>query len=224
MFIILDDFQFTVQSWHQRNRLFVNKNQIDWYTIPVNKTESFLAPLNKTTINEKVPWRIKMLKRIQQNYSKAPYFYEIFQIVEKWLLTEKESLAEQNILFVKRVCDCLNVNCEFRTSSDYPSTNKRSVRVLELLRSCQAKQYYSARGSFDYMLEDGVFPTDDIEVLFQDFQHIPYRQVGSPGEFIPYLSIIDALMNTGPGKTLELIKHGAVRWLTWDEVLKRGTA
>lgn len=218
IFITLDDFQFTIQSWQQRNRLFVNKAQVDWYTVPVKKTESFLAPLNKTIINESNPWRTKMLKRIQQNYSKAGYYNEIYPLVEKWLLTKMETLAEQNFLLIKSVCQCLGINREFKKSSDFPSTSKRSIRVLELLKSCQAEHYYCARGSFGYMLEDGAFPVNDVDVLFQDFRHIPYAQVGSPKEFIPSLSIIDALMNTGPATTYDLIKQGTARWQTWDEM------
>lgn len=218
IFIILDDFQFIIQSWQQRNRLFVNKAQVDWYTVPVKKAESFLAPLNKTIINESVPWRKKMLKRIQQNYSKADYYNEIYPIVEKWLLTKRESLDEQNLLFITGVCQYLGINREFKRSSDYPSTSKRSKRVLDLLRWCSGNRYYCAKGSFGYMLEDNVFPVNDVEVLFQDFQHVPYAQVGSPKEFIPSLSIIDSLMNAGPSATHELIKQGTIRWLTWDEM------
>ena len=41
-FIFLDDFQFSVQSYHQRNRLFVNRDQVGWYTVPVKKSNAFL--------------------------------------------------------------------------------------------------------------------------------------------------------------------------------------
>ena len=37
IFIFLDDFQFSVQSYHQRNKLFVNQDQVDWYTVPIKK-------------------------------------------------------------------------------------------------------------------------------------------------------------------------------------------
>ncbi len=218
IFITLDDFQFTIQSWQQRNRLFVNKAQVDWYTVPVKKTESFLAPLNKTVINESLPWRTKMLKRIQQNYSKAGYYNEIYPLVEKWLLTKKETLDEQNFLFIKSMCECLGINREFKRSSDCPSTSKRSMRVVDLLTWCHGVHYYCAKGSFGYMFEDGVFPVNNVNVLFQDFQHISYAQVGSAKEFIPSLSIIDAMMNIGPAATYELIRQGTARWLTWDEM------
>lgn len=38
--------------------------------------------------------------------------------------------------------------------------------------------YYCAKGSFDYMLADGLFPLRDVKVLFQDFQPKAYPQIG----------------------------------------------
>ncbi len=218
-FIFLDDFQFSVQSYHQRNRLFINKGQVDWYSVPVRKTLSFGAPLNKTLINEDIPWRVKMWKRIQQNYSKAEYYKDISPYVEKWLLEKKENLAIQNIEFIETICKILGLNREFLLSSKFPSSAQRSKRVVELLRLCNAHTYYCAKGSFDYMFADGLFPIPDIEVYFQDFQIKPYPQIGSPENFIPYLSILDALMNIGPDRTMDLISNGTSKWLTWNEML-----
>ena len=70
------------------------------------------------------------------------------------------------------------------------------------------------------MRDDGLFPVEGIKVLFQDFKQKEYAQVGSPGLFIPFLSVIDALMNIGPEKTSQLIKNGTERWLTWGDMLE----
>ena len=216
-FIFLDDFQFSVQSYHQRNRLFINKGQVGWYTVPIQKLTSFGAPLNKTKIEETIPWRKKMLKRIEANYSKAPFYSEIAPFISSWLLTPAESLAEQNIIFIKFVCELLGVRCEFRLSSENDSKSKRSERVIELLRWCEADFYLCAKGAFEYMLEDNVFPVSDIRVLFQDFEVSSYKQVGTKDNFIPNLSVLDALMNIGPKATAELIQNGTDRWMSWQE-------
>ena len=217
-FILLDDFQFSVQSYHQRNRLFVNKGQVDWYSVPVRKSISFGEPLNFTSINEDIPWRVKMWKRIQQNYSKASCYSLIASRVEGWLFEKAESLAEQNIAFIKMVCEILGFRREFLLSSKFSSSAQRSERVAELLKDSGADTYFCARGSFDYMLSDGVFPINGIEVLFQDFQPAAYPQIGSPDRFIPYLSVLDALMNVGAEQTAVLIMQGTAKWLTWDEM------
>jgi len=219
IFIFLDDLQFSVQSYHQRNRLFVNKGQVDWYSVPIQKDISFKTPLNRTKINEDMPWRKKMLKRIQQNYSKAPYFSEIYPYIERWMLKQMGSLAANNMAFIEFVCELLGFQREFRYSSQCLCEKNSSELVVELLQWCAADKYFCAKGSFGYMLKEGVFPIDDIIVLFQDFEAREYDQIGSESSFIPSLSILDALMNVGPDITSDLVKNGTRKWLSWEDML-----
>jgi len=216
IFIFLDDFQFSVQSYHQRNRLFVNRNQVDWYSIPIKKTLSYQMPLNKVKMNEDIPWRIKSWKRIQQNYGKTSYFKEYEDEIRKWLLTPFSNLAEQNIAFIKKVCELINIKSVFKQSSEFASQKKRSERVLELLRWQNCHCYYCAKGSFDYMMEDKVFPVEDIEIFFQDFKPQAYPQIGSKYNFVPCLCVLDSLFNIGPKETFKLITKGTTEWLSWD--------
>jgi len=218
VFIFLDDFQFSVQSYHQRNRLFVEKGRVDWYTVPVLKSVSFKLPLNQTKISESAPWRQKMWKRIMHNYSRALYYPVIAPEIQKWLLSPAESLASQNMTFIRIVCDLMGLDREIRQSSFHPTEKQSSERVLDLLHWCGALRYYCAKGSFLYMKQEEVFPVKDIEVLFQDFKPSPYDQVGAVDDFVPYLSVIDALMNIGPDRTRELITRGTEKWLTWEDM------
>lgn len=219
VFVLLDDFQFSVQSYHQRNRLFISPTQVGWYTVPAIKSGAFGQPLNHTRIDDSVPWRRKMLERLRQNYSKAPSFAEVFPPVADWLAIRSPSLAEQNQGFIQLVMELLGWKRELLISSAHPSSSERSERVLELLRWCGATRYYAARGACDYMREDAVFPVAKIEVLFQDFVPQPYAQVGSPGTFIPRLSILDALFNLGPEETARVLAQSSERWLHWDDIV-----
>lgn len=219
-FIFLDDFQFSIQSYHQRNRLFVNRGQVDWYTVPIYKSNSLSFPLNETRINETTPWRKKQWLRIEQNYSKAPFYSTVAHELKRWYFSQSSSLATQNIELIMLLCSLMGIEREFLFSSDYPSNSKRSERVLELLKWSEASKYLCARGSFSYMKEDGVFPIKDVTVDFQNFAPKEYYQVGSPQEFIPYLSVLDALMNIGPDATLHLIAAGTESWSSWDEMCK----
>lgn len=219
VFVVLNDFQFSVQSYHQRNRLFINRDQVGWFTAPVLKSISFKTPLNEVQINESAPWRQKMQKRMQHAYAKAPFFDEIFERIAPWLDTPAPSLAEQNIAFIRLLLEILGWQRELRFSSDHPSSATRSQRVLELLRLHGATTYLAARGSFDYMLEDGVFPVEDICVQFQNFVPKKYHQVGASGEFVPFLSVLDALFNVGPRDTARLIEEGTEQWLAWPDLV-----
>ena len=93
-FIILDDFQFVYQSFHSKNKLFVNINTVDWYTVPIDKKNSFEQPLNIVKIKESIPWRKKFWKRIENNYSKSSYFDEFKESIKDIILepTEEECI------------------------------------------------------------------------------------------------------------------------------------
>lgn len=219
-FIILDDFQFSVQSWHQRNRLFLDKGSVGWYTVPVKKKGSFSSKINSTYIDERTNWRNKMWKRIVQNYSKASFFSDLSTSIEKWLLTPFEILGEQNISFIKLVSEICGIQTEFLYSSQHPSQLKRSERVLELLRWGEAHTYLASIGSFAYMYEDRAFPSNDLEILFQDFKSKPYVQTGSPDRFCHNLSVLDALFNIGPDETAWHIKNGTENWIPWKKMVE----
>jgi len=161
---------------------------------------------------------------MQQNYSKAQFFGQLSDLIENWLFTSFNSLAEQNTALIRELCDILGLQKQFYSSSENPSSKLRSERVFELLRWSGADFYYCANGSFDYMFEEGIFPIADTEVFFQDFKTEPYDQVGSPEKFVPSLSVLDALFNVGPEATGELIRSGTKKWITWDEMVKKRSA
>lgn len=218
IFIFLDDFQFSVQSYHQRNRLFSGPGKVDWYTVPVVKARSFGLPLNAACIDESSHWRKKMLNRLRHNYGKAAFFNEVFPRVEGWLTNPAMSLAEHNMGFIRLVLELFGWKKDIKFSSTCHSDLQRSGRVLELLRLCGATKYYAANGSFGYMHEEGIFPVTDIEVLFQNFVPKRYPQVGSPDEFVPFLSVLDSLFNIGPENSAQLIIKGTDEWRSWDQM------
>jgi len=221
IFIFLDDFQFSIQSYHQRNKLFLNKGQPGWYSVPIQRKTSLKRPLSETQINYSIAWREKFWKRIHNNYSKSEFFDSISKHVRVWLFDEYVSLAEQNISFIKLVCSMINVGKEFRYSSDYVSKAKRSQRVAQLLSWCQAESYFCAKGSFEYMKEDNVFPIASTQIYFQDFVPHDYKQVGSEHKFIPYLSVLDALFNVGPQATAQLVRKGTKQWPSWEDMERK---
>lgn len=218
-FIFLDDFQVSIQSHHTRNKLFINKNQVDYYNVPIQKSKCFGMSLNKTIIVDNNFWKQKILKRLSNVYAKAPYFKIIYPIIENWLLSDYNSLAELNINCIKTICEILNIKKEFLYSSDFTketnSTSTRTQHVIELLNWSKADTYLCAYGSFDYMKDDN-YNYEKYPVLFQNYIPKPYKQIHSK-EFVPYLSILDALLNIGSNETLELIKHGTEKWLNFEE-------
>lgn len=218
-FIFLDDFQFVVQSHHTRNKLFVNKDQVDYYSVPIQKSKCFELKLNEVLIVENQQWKKKLLRTLEYNYQKAPFFSEVFPKIENIISEEYKILSELNIALIKEICNILKIESKFYYSSDFTNETKsdstRTKRVTELLDWVRADEYLSAFGSFDYMNEDN-FDYKKYPVVFQNYIPKPYAQIHSK-EFVPYLSVLDALFNIGTKETLVLIKAGTEKWLSWNE-------
>ena len=215
-FLFLDDFQYCERSFHSRNHIFVHQNKTGLMIVPLNKKKSFRPPLNEVEMLITDFWKNKIYRTLKSCYGKSLYYKEIEEKIIPFILQDHTNLAEYNISIIKQICSLLGINTEtkFKRSSEYAIHSQRSARIYDLLNVVQATTYLSAHGSFEYMLEDKVFPCE-IPVLFQNYIPQPYPQKHSK-EFVPYLSILDALFNVGSEKTLALIKTGTQTWLTWE--------
>jgi hypothetical protein len=152
-------------------------------------------------------FRKKLLLTLRSSYARTEFFEEVFPAVEAWVATDWNSLAELNIDFIKRVTAMLGYAVDFRLSSEMPVDGRRSALLENILQLVGAKTYLSAKGSFDYMREDRVFPIAGVTTVFQDFVPRAYPQVQS-SSFVSHLSVLDALFQVGPDQTRRLVSEG----------------
>lgn len=212
-FIFLDDFQFSIQSYHQRNKLLVNQDSADWYTVPVKKKEAFKKPQTEVFPNNTQDWVTKITKRIQQNYGKSPFYEQVTQTVLP-LIQPHLSLAEINMGVITAIAKMLGHTKTFRKSSEIKATGERTTKVINLLEAVAASAYLSAAGAFNYMKDDGYRSMTDISVSFLNYTPKEYPQQKTK-TFISHLSTLDALFNIGPKETAALIKESTT-WLSWE--------
>ena len=217
-FIFLDDFQFVYRSFHRRNKILQDGKELP-LTVPVDRKSNDKKPLNKVVINEALPWREKNWRIIEVSYSRSKFFSQYAEIVYPLFSQQAISLGEQNIRFISKICEILGIDDKFMFSSHMRAEGSRSIKNKRLLEEADADLYLCANGSFEYMLEDGVFPLANIDVEFQNAVPKPYLQHGNKGDFVPYLSVLDALFNIGAEATREKINSMTNHWLSWDEML-----
>ena len=223
-FVFLDDFQFSRQSWQQRNRIFVAREKADWVTVPVDRSQ---RGGEWPTLLETRPvlgeFRRKFLATVRQSYAKSEHRAAIEPEIEAWLAPEWASLAEMNMDFIRRASGWLGLRAKFLRSSELGHDGKRSEAVIDLLRRAGATTYLAARGSFGYMRDDGLFPAAGIETVFQCFEPAPYPQRHSAA-FVPYLSVLDALLQVGCTETQRLVDAGTRPFVPWNDMLRAAPA
>lgn len=221
VFVFLDDFQFCRRSVHHRNRLFVGGAAPAWLTLPVEHAHRAERPiLREVRPRLDGAARRKLLGALRHGYARSAYFGELYPEVERWLERDWSDLASLNIAFIELASRWLGTAPRFERGSALGVRGARSNRIADLLHRTGAGTYLAARGSLAYMVEDGVFPLEGVDVHFQEFDPQPYPQRGEA--FIPQLSVLDALFRVGPAATRELIAAGQRRFAPWDELVGAG--
>lgn len=215
IFVFLDDFQFVRRSFAQRNRFCDKSGKEIYISVPIKHTGHQEINLNEAAPLIDGAFRKKFLGTLQQCYARSPYYDEIKPMMEEWIGTEFQTLADLNIDLVLRVSRYLGWDTDkFRLSNTLKQNGQRSERILSLLNAIGAKTYLCAKGAQDYMEEDKVFPVSDCLVAFQDFVPAPYGQSGK-FPFFSHLSIVDVLMNLGKAGTLAAIEEGRQEYRIW---------
>lgn len=215
VFVLLDDFQFQRHSFQQRNRIRAADGTETWISVPVAHPRDGVFP----TLGEAAPlvdakWRRRLKTTLDQSYGRAAHHATLRGPVDEWIDAEWATVADMNIAFIRLVASSLGFEPTWRLSSELGSAGHRSERVLDLLRRAGARTYLCARGSYEYMAEDALFPVDDIEVVFQQFEPQPYPQRRTDA-FASHLSVLDALFEVGADETRRLVLEGQRAWTPW---------
>jgi len=193
VFVFLDNVDIETKS----AKAITNRSKIktgsgeQWLTIPLKKGESKLISVQEYV---DANWRDKTLKSIFLNYKKAPFFSEIYPLIEKIMLFPTNNLSEFNINSILQICEHLNIiNKSFLRASEMElESEDRNERIIEICGKAGCDTYFSGRGGKNYH-DESLFTAKGINIEYTKHEQIPYTQLY--GEFIPGLSIIDSLFN-----------------------------
>lgn len=203
IFVLLDNTQLikTGGSWVNRVRLIIS-GQATWMTVPVIRPHG-VQLIKDVMINESTPWRDKLLKTIQMNYTRAPFFKQVFPLVEELISNPTDKLAEHNETSIRAITNALGLDTSKLVLGSSLDVTGTGTNLLVSMTLAVNGTSYLCGGGATYQ-EDDKFAQAGIELIYQQFKHPVYPQVNTK-EFIPGLSIIDALMNCGIEGTRKLL-------------------
>lgn len=203
-FVIYDDVNFQKRSWMSRNNILIN-GQAKLITLPLIKS-SLNKKINAIEV-EKGKALDKLLKTIQMSYSKAPQYHVIEPLIEKTLMNNNtDNLAHYLSNQLQTIAAYLGLNTHFLTSSHLPKNNNLSGqdKILNICEILGATTYINAPGGRE-LYDADTFTKKDIQLRFIEPKLSAYQQFGN--DFIPGLSIIDALMFNNKNQAQELINQ-----------------
>lgn len=190
-FVIYDDVNFIKGGWINRNKILVN-GQARYINLQMHKASPNKLINEIEVLGNKV-YNKKLLKTIESSYRKAPYYSEVYPIIESIIKQDENNLAKYLINSIREVCKYLGISTQILVSSEIEKNNnlRGQDKVIEICKVLRADQYINAIGGIElYSRKD--FESNGILLNFLRTKSIRYKQFND--NFLPNLSIIDVIM------------------------------
>ncbi len=224
-FLLFDNVNYIKKKYVNRNQYLVVNGKPTFFIVPVKDKSSFtkISEIEVVTENK---WRSNILKSLYVNYRYAPFFNDVYPILEDVINTDTNLLSVLNGQSIIKVCRYLDVSTEIVADVSkyyeleeslggkyedivqkfpYITSNnleKKVIRAIEICKKENSTVYVNAIGGQTLYNKDD-FANHGISLYFIRSEDISYIQ-RSP-VFYPNLSIIDVLMNCGKVKTKDFL-------------------
>ena len=148
----------------------------------------------------------KLLKTIQQSYSKSPYYQDVIELISNVFSNENRNVARLNELSIRRVFDYLGLKKQivFASELNYDREANRADRLIALTKMHGGDHYINSPGGKE-LYEKEYFSQQGIKLSFIESKITPYSQPTK--EFTPYLSMIDILMNCSKEEIIKMLSN-----------------
>lgn len=191
-FLVFDNIEFTKKGWFHRNRMLVNGKDT-YFSLQVKKDSDFLDINQRYLAGSFKDERLKTLRKIQGAYSKAPYFKEVFPVVESIFCFEEDNLFKFIYNSLQKLVSILGIDTELVITStlDIDHSLKGQDKVIELCKAAGATEYINPPGGVNLYSAE-TFTENGLELSFIRTTDVEYPQFKAP--FVPLLSIMDVMM------------------------------
>lgn len=189
LFLIGDDYNFMRHGWIHRNRS-LNLGNPTYFGITLKHASSF-SVINEMEIMSLQ--RDKLMRRMQNEYTHAPFREQGMELLERVLDTPERNLSAFLTRSIRIVCDTLEIHTPIGHTSEFANrdTLKREYRIYDYCHRTGADTYLNPIGGMDLYHADD-FRAQGLELRFLKSGLPRYKQFGD--DFFPSLSILDMLM------------------------------
>jgi hypothetical protein len=190
-FVVYDDVSFINRGWINRNNLLIN-GKASLFTVPLTGASQNRL-IKDIPLAEDAKWPEKLMKTIEVNYRRAPFFGPVQQLLTGILAQRGVYINELIVASLKAINAYLGIGTTLVESSVVYGNDhlKAQDRILDICRQEGCTTYVNPIGGTALYDKDR-FGAAGIALKFIKSKPIAYRQFSGP--FVPWLSIIDVLM------------------------------
>lgn len=206
-FILFDELQFIRHGWIERNRIVGPQYEPVYIKVPLVK-HSRNTLIKDVEIVSNGKWQEKIFAQLTHYKKKAPYYYQVKELLEDTLYFDSESISLLNMHCIKSVCSFIGLNDTICSFSDLnfetPVVREPDEWALEISKLIKAKEYINPIGGLSFFNKEK-YASAGIKLKFIENKLVEYKQI-SPN-FQPAMSIIDVLMFNNPTEAVDLINE-----------------
>ena len=204
VFVQYDDVQYTKKDWRNRNRIKTPEGPM-WLTVPVETSGRRFQLVRDVRIDPTKDWQREHLRALELNYRRAPWFEWAYEPLRGVIEHPHELLVDLDEALVVEISRLLGFERPIHRATVYElSDSDQNGRVIECMQKVGKSVLYNGAASRD-IIDLPRFRAEGLDVVFQDYRHPVYPQLW--GDFVPYLSVVDLLMNCG-SDSLEIMASG----------------
>lgn len=194
-FVVLDNVQYTKNDWRNRNRINT-ADGIKWLSVPVYTKGRFPQKIKEAKICNHF-WAKKHLKALQFNYSKSPFFKDVFPLFEELYLSKKYThLSELNYDLILLLCKLLGIKTKITRAEVYGWEGKNKTEaIINICKKTGATTYLSGPAAKAY-LNEGLFEAAGIQLHYIDYAYTKFFPDVFPASQ-ENVSVVDLLFNKG---------------------------
>jgi hypothetical protein len=205
-FIFLDDLQYTVRDWRNRNKLKTPKGA-EWVTVPVFHDHQ-KQRINETRILNEGNWQKKIIGAWMSNYRSALYYETGLALLRHIEGRSYSTISQLNIDLIKRICEYLDIATPMILSSELNLQGSKTERLIEMMKKLNATNYLSGPNA-DAYLDKEAFRRNNICLEYKTYDYMPYPQLW--GDFIGEVTVLDLIANCGPSAKYQIKSHSPDR-------------
>lgn len=192
--VLLDVVPFSKGSYANRVHI-LGADGPQWLTVPVLTKGRLGQRTNEVEINDARDWRSDHLKTLQILCGRSPFLADVLGLVEPAYAAPHPLLADLCTDLITRVVTYLGYSTRLVRASSLTSRGSSSELLAAITAELGGTTYLSGPSGRTY-LEHETFDSRGIGVSYHSYIPRPYDQ--SRRDFVPRLSILDAIAWRGP--------------------------
>ena len=215
-FLLYDNLNFIRRGWVHRNRIRLKGREAIYCSVPLVGASSHVK-IRDLQVNAEQDWQRKLLDLLAFNYKRAPFFSEVYALVERVVRQPATHLSGLNQNGIRAVSEYLGImtpiHCDtapFQRFENEAAMGRsawlehlqqelqvediKTLRVLHICRHEKADTYINPPGG-QALYSKEPFARNGVTLQFIQPRLTPYPQQGE--SFLPALSILDMLMHCG---------------------------